>query len=256
MMPYYEQGNLYNQLGVTNISLMGYLSIPDPTGQRLALLMQEIPNLVCPSDAGWNPAARDFRDGVGTTAGGHPRLWKPGRLNYISSRGSRNGAQLSNDCFGMFMENQSIAIGGVIDGTSNTYLIGERSSQFGRAGVWPGIRNPNAGGARGLDQNTGISRGPLNSTEPPIPWNDGSYGAGSGFGSLHAGGAQFVFVDGSVHFLSESIDSRPHTAVNSAGATVNQNQRPATTNERDILVHGVYQRLGSREDGLVVGQYE
>lgn len=33
-----------------------------------------------------------------------------------------------------------------------------------------------------------------------LPWNDAS------FGSMHTGGAQFVRCDGSVHFVSETID--------------------------------------------------
>jgi prepilin-type processing-associated H-X9-DG protein len=46
-----------------------------------------------------------------------------------------------------------------------------------------------------------------------------------GFKSRHPGGAQFVFCDGSIHFLSETIDYRN------------------------------YQRLGSRRDGEPVAEY-
>jgi prepilin-type processing-associated H-X9-DG protein len=47
-----------------------------------------------------------------------------------------------------------------------------------------------------------------------------------GFRSRHRGGANFTFVDGSVHFLSESID------------------------------HKTFQLLGCRNDGQVVGPYD
>jgi len=47
-----------------------------------------------------------------------------------------------------------------------------------------------------------------------------------GFKSLHPGGAQFVFVDGSVHYLQQNID------------------------------HTTYQMLGDRQDGnAVAGAY-
>jgi prepilin-type processing-associated H-X9-DG protein len=248
MMPFFEQGNIYNQVGASRVSLMGYLSVPDATGQRLAFLMQDIPTLLCPSDSGGEAAktAKDFRDGVGTSAGGHPRLWKPGLTNYASSRGVRNNHRRAADTFGMFMENKSVKIAECTDGTSNTFMFGERDSKNGRAGVWPGVRNPNGAGARGIDQNTAHVVAPLNSSDPPFPWTANDYGAGSGFGSLHTGGAQFVFADGSVHFISETIDTKPRTVngVNVFDPTPN------------LLVYGTYQRLGRRNDGFVVSNIE
>ena len=53
----------------------------------------------------------------------------------------------------------------------------------------------------------------------------GHYNFSWGFKSRHPAGAQFVFVDGSVHFI---------------GASVNYN---------------TYQRLGGRADGLALGEY-
>ena len=46
-----------------------------------------------------------------------------------------------------------------------------------------------------------------------------------GFKSRHTGGAQFLFGDGSVHFLSENID------------------------------HGTYNNLGAKSDGNTVGEF-
>jgi prepilin-type processing-associated H-X9-DG protein len=67
------------------------------------------------------------------------------------------------------------------------------------------------------------------------PGNDGSAGqnchsynvwqTSNGFKSRHPGGAQFVFADGSCHFLSETID------------------------------YATYQRLGDRRDGQSIGPY-
>ena len=39
-----------------------------------------------------------------------------------------------------------------------------------------------------------------------LPWNDAT------FGSLHTGGAQFVYGDGSVHFVTQNIDMAAYRA--------------------------------------------
>ena len=140
----------------------------------------------------------------------------------------------------MFMENMSIRIADVTDGTSNTFQIGERDSKWGRAGAWCGVRNPRGARGRGIYTATGNVRPPLNSTDPPWRWDQPNRGAGAGFSSLHTGGAQFAYVDGSIHFISENIDWR-------------QDRHP-NGNVWDPLpvieVYGVYQRLGRRNDGF------
>ncbi len=123
------------------------------------------------------------------------------------------------------------------DGTSNTILIGESLPEFNGDGV-SGF--PKAGSYSGWWTNDGAHA--MISTIIPINYKilkdeDGklcgtapgrsrkNWAVADGFKSNHSGGASFVFADGSVHFLSESIDM------------------------------WTYQKLGCRNDGQVIGDY-
>jgi prepilin-type N-terminal cleavage/methylation domain-containing protein/prepilin-type processing-associated H-X9-DG protein len=112
------------------------------------------------------------------------------------------------------------------DGTSNTIMMGEvRASATGF--LW----------IHGWTKSEGLwfaTTAPLNyETDPavvgtPLPtcrsW-EGSFNTANGFKSLHSGGVNFVFCDGSAHFLNDSID------------------------------YTTYQRLGARSDGETVGSF-
>ena len=81
------------------------------------------------------------------------------------------------------------------DGTSNTLLVGETH------GV-----NSNGDGCG--DHMNWMSTWSVSSTVYGINANNvgSGWGDGCNFRSYHPGGASFVYVDGSVHFLSETID--------------------------------------------------
>lgn len=239
-MPFMEQTSLYNQLGVSRSSLANYLA--NNTGPAALVPLQiNIPTLRCPSDAGEDVArrARHWGGGWGTNQGGHGQ-WESGLTNYVANRGTRNNPQATLDTHGMHMEMKSIRLADVTDGTSNTILCGERDSLFGRAATWPGTRNPNGAGSRGLQMVAAHGQHVINPSTHP--WGNSAFGAGYAFGSLHTGGAQFSYVDGSVHFISDSVDARPRTtaegAVWDAGAK--------------ISCYGTYERLLRRNDGFVV----
>ena len=131
---------------------------------------------------------------------------------------------------------QSNPISSMTDGTSNTFLLGEFS--------WTGYRfwRPFTRGwyadARGtlIYASKNVTY-PLNSGFS-LEWNDAS------LGSMHVGGAQFVYGDGSVHFISESIDTGNATALQ---------QRPNGEGGPEIYsgpsMYGVWGALGSRNGG-------
>lgn len=259
ILPFIEQGNLHTALNVNTYSLMDTLAKRNPQlPNPLPLLQTHVPSFTCPSDSNRNfPLVHNNRHwggGKGTAAGGWGN-WLPALTNYMSSRGTRNNNQINtnNDTHGMFMGILSTRLRDVSDGTSNTFLIGERDSQLCRSGTWIGVRNPRGNGTRGFYYNTGNVRVLLNAPDPPYAWNSRS-GCSEGFSSLHPGGAQFALVDGSVRFISDTIEFRACSA-NVNGAQRNCYDAFNSGSPFHEPVMGVYQRLGRRNDGFVVSNF-
>lgn len=119
------------------------------------------------------------------------------------------------DCGGIFFICSEISDTDVTDGTSNTYLIGEKY-----------IQPETYENGSGCDDNTGLSGCDWDTLRDAvnIPMQDrkGHEGDKYIFGSAHAGSLGMVMADGSVHRVSYAIDKTVH------------------------------QRLGARNDGNVV----
>ena len=105
--------------------------------------------------------------------------------------------------------NSKIGVRDIIDGSSNTFLIGERSAT-GSAAIWMGVR----GNEFETDQVADCAPGhEINKSE-------------AGFSSRHIGGANFSMCDGAVRFISEQIASGP-------GAQQPTYQRLSQRNDRN-----------------------
>jgi prepilin-type N-terminal cleavage/methylation domain-containing protein len=108
-------------------------------------------------------------------------------------------APIDSNNNGLLFLNSRVRFGEIEDGSSNTLLVGEKLSEVQGLG-W-------ASGTRATLRNTGSQlESPKNlAVVPAAQVNALTVG---GFGSAHTGGAQFVLADGSVRFLSSSIDAK------------------------------------------------
>jgi prepilin-type N-terminal cleavage/methylation domain-containing protein len=269
MLPYMEQGPLHERLGVNRGTLHQRLTVDGALVVPAAETALKV--FICPSDSGYNGPGfihnnRHFNDGVGFVASGQPTPFWPGVSNYMGVAGHRDlgtgsgGLPNTGILFGSCIRTPSntcprnigdpVKMADVLDGTSNTFAVGERDTKNCRSGTWLGVRNAAGSGTRGVHVVMGHARPRLNQPVPPPssnpPWSMAKTGCGEGFSSLHPGGALFVAVDGSVKFVSQTIN---HNWVNPSG-----NNNGNLTDHMDQR-NGVYQRLLSRDDKLVIGNY-
>src|SRR5262249_111835 len=108
---------------------------------------------------------------------------------------------IDGDNHGTLFLNSRVNKAEITDGTSFTVFIGEKI-----------LKRPDSGwmsGTRSTLRNTGTpinaKSGPVDANNVPPPTADCAVG---GFGSFPPRGANFAFGDGSVHFVSETIDLR------------------------------------------------
>lgn len=244
MLPFIEQGALHSQLGVTTRTLYTGLA----SGAAFAPLMRtRITTFNCPSDTGYNAGGlihnnRSFNPGLGAIAGGHAQPVLVGVSNYMGNAGHRTVNQNANGNgrnTGIFFADSGVRIADVIDGTSNTIAAGERDTKDCRSGAWIGVVNPDGGGVRGVWMVTAHARTKINQDVKVIAWNATTNdNCGEGFSSLHPGGIQAVFCDGSVRFISETISH--NWFATSTNGTLYDPSNPA---------NGTFQKLMSRADG-------
>jgi len=205
MLPFMEQTNVYEELRPAEQTLLSALG----NAQDLLTMQTNLPAFRCPSATG--PDLNDERllNDEATAVS-----------NYIGCNSSdlaarNDGIPATNyGADGIFWENSECDFAEITDGTSNTFAIGERAWQMNRRNG-TGKANYFAGNVYGVAGRLVVGSSPdpnldlysvLGGTVREINWARADIYEHSSFSSNHPGGVQFLFCDGSVHFIQETIE--------------------------------------------------
>lgn len=223
ILPYIEQSSLYDQLNFS-------APLTDPT--NASSIATKVSTFQCPSDP--KPDTAVVTDDSSNS-------FTLGTSNYMGVFGIREideceiGASphvsATQQCKGegVFYHNSKVAMRDITDGTTNTVMLGERTTFYENLntradpfyGFWMGlVPNSEEGAERFLCHTEHNPNHALAKDSTGM-----SLGDAGDFGSSHTGGAQFVLGDGSVRFISENIDA------------------------------ATFQNLGQIADGHIVGEF-
>lgn len=238
ILPQVEQQQLHEQMRVTTWTLRQLLN----QNAWRALVQSPLKVYRCPSD---------ITKDLPTTTPEPTQMYNNGPTNcpdpYYAATSNYAGVAgiwdldepLINgpDNNGVLYANSSVTMADILDGTSNTFAVGEKNHTCS-AGVWVGTRNSNGGGNQG--NRMVLSRVTV---KPNAFWAAGCY---EGFSSFHPGGTQFVMCDGAVKWINENIE------YGGLGGVFDQADPRTGYNKGTIRL---YQRLGIRNDGNTVGGF-
>jgi prepilin-type processing-associated H-X9-DG protein len=206
------EGSVYNPVGSQRSRLeqvkIPYIRCPsdpyDPNIKTSSYMMSVGPQCT-PGPCGFEPYAawcQPENSGVGGGLAGMGYTWSPDHGNayesyHIRGAGNRLGAIIT---LAMIQ----------VDGTSNTIMIGETLPAEHDHLVWHNWFHFNGGVVHSTtiipinirtDQNNWCSPAPIQRHNWSTSW---------GFKSRHSGGAQFLFGDGHVKFITQTIDHRTY----------------------------------------------
>ncbi|HJZ57543.1 MAG TPA: DUF1559 domain-containing protein [Gemmataceae bacterium] len=230
ILPYIEQGNLYQQAGIPTQRLDGGAAIRNPpTNLTQIAVATQVNTFLCPSDPSSTQARTDranlpgmlvgltnykgvaggnwgyYRNAtLANDAGTPPNIAADARwMNPSTINGSYNGL---NDGDGIFFRADyriKRRIASITDGTSNTFMIGEDIPEKNIHCSWPFANT--ATGTCAIAPNCKRTNGTeFAATDWPNVYS---------FRSRHPSGLQFALADGSVRFINDSIPLATYRAM-------------------------------------------
>lgn len=236
LLPFIENQPMYDALGVSSRSAADARNDASVDG----FIGEHLINYRCASDTTESALTFAVKAGINNFSG----VDKPvGTGNYMGSCGLYQTSGLPNN--GIFFGNSEVRVAEITDGTSSTFLLGERTGQRGcGAGWWMAARNVRGKWTSGVFRVIGRVSVELNAFGPD---DNADAACDQGFGSLHPGGANMAMCDGSIHFISEDID------FGNGGADVGNDTayEGSASGAPNYTMLGTYQRLGIRNDGQV-----
>lgn len=239
ILPYMEQDNVYNLMINSPTATDSVWLPPNMGGGANGLNVDGLGNRHQVNAATGNGAAKTLINTYQCPSDSWPRATSSnayGKTNYVASLGHRNinGATTSWGCAtpnggvqnGVLMlannndNTWTTNLLGITDGTSNTVMVGEvawsttdsaqplHRSENNRFPIWAG-GNPNWGGCNGTNvanyfryMDIGFNLNLKNSANSSLS-----------FQSNHTGGGNFLLADGSVTFMSDSINIDAYRAM-------------------------------------------
>jgi len=225
LLPFIEQGPLHDTAGIGRGGLLqNHLSTTAPIGAA----RQRIDVYRCPSDGGadvgrvQNRTDTEFLDAAFSNYGG---------INAHRSASLAGGTAAT----GTFWRDSRVGFADITDGLSNTIAVAESATQRGTTQIgpknWAGCKI--ACGGNCVDQVFLSGRWPINDATGTADQ------LGEAPSSHHPGGVQVLLHDGSVRFISETIEF----------------VRTAGTANNDSAVDSTWERLLARQDGQPVSDF-
>ena len=227
LLPYLDQAPLYNKFNCSVPPINEAVAFGDPPAviaSNIAVISTPLSVFSCPSTPGgitiynavvpsplggnvtWTAAQSDYC----TTSGVRGTLSNTAYANYPGGAPSRDGV-MSPDTYSPIQK--------ITDGTSNTFMVGERTggatiyyrggkavpaavqAAFGpmNGGGWGDFLNGENWDEGALYDGTYVPAG------GPGPMNCNNIKSSGTFFSFHVGGCHFLMADGAVRFISENI---------------------------------------------------
>lgn len=210
ILPHLEQGNTYQSYDFNLYYTHAY---------NRAVSQQKISTYICPSVDFHREVPSSVLSASGApveVGGGSTYLLNEGTGDYMTNHDGMFGA-IWGTIGTTNYSSKTVRFRDITDGTSSTIAVGETTYDF-KDYLWgssvPGLGGtPRWGTARWI---VGYPRIAMGSTRYPL--NIHAMPNIGGYTSMHTGGLQFLFTDGSVRFLSNSTFRETLTAMSTRAA--------------------------------------